>query len=209
MVMDDIIGLSPVIPVVKFNDLRHCCPMGETLLLNDIRIIEVVLRSDNSFEAIKKLSAEFPELTVGAGTVLSEQSAVRAIENGAEFIVSPGMNKDLEEMLPQINVPFLPGTSSITEMMQMIEKGYKHLKFFPAASSGGIDFLKAVYPVLPDLKFCPTGGITKNNIQDWLGLPNVKCVGGSLIATDKLIEEENWCEIGKRARWAAKLKSKG
>ena len=92
--------------------------------------------------------------------------------------------------------------------MKLLEKGVTHLKFFPAASSGGIEFLKAIHPVLPGLKFCPTGGIDKNNVMDWLALPNVICVGGSLIAPDKLIQDENWEEIRKRASWASGLKLK-
>ena len=206
MEMDKILGLSPVIPVIRFTDLDHCSPLGEALLSGGIRIIEVALRSDIALQAINKLSLEFPELTVGAGTILSEKNALNAVENGARFVVSPGINLDLEKNLAKIEVPFLPGTSSVTEMMKLLEKGFTHLKFFPAASSGGIEFLKAIHPVLPDLKFCPTGGIDKNNIMDWLALPNVICVGGSLIAPDKLIQDENWEEIRKRALWASGLK---
>jgi len=204
--MDKILSLSPVIPVIRFTDLEHCSPLGEALLSSGIGIIEVALRSDIALQAIKKLSLEFPELTVGAGTVLSEKNALDAVENGARFVVSPGINLDLEKNLTKIGVPFLPGTSSVTEMMKLLEKGFTHLKFFPAASSGGIEFLKAIHPVLPGLKFCPTGGIDKNNVMDWLALPNVICVGGSLIAPDKLIQDENWEEIRKRALWASGLK---
>ncbi len=208
MEIDDILGLSPVIPVVKFTKLEHCSPVGDVLLSNDIRIIEVTLRSNIALQAIKKLSVEFPGLTIGAGTILSTKNAMEAVESGAKFVVSPGMNKDLESNLPKIKVPFLPGTSSVTEMMKLLEKGVTHLKFFPAASSGGIEFLKAIHPVLPGLKFCPTGGIDKNNAMDWLALPNVICVGGSLIAPDKLIQDKNWEEIRKRASWASGLKLK-
>ena len=204
--MDKILSLSPVIPVIRFTDLEHCSPLGEALLSSGIGIVEVALRSDIALQAIKKLSLEFPELTVGAGTILSEKNALDAVENGARFVVSPGINLDLEKNLTKIGVPFLPGTSSVTEMMKLLEKGFTHLKFFPAVSSGGIEFLKAIHPVLPDLKFCPTGGIDKNNIMDWLALPNVICVGGSLIAPDKLIQDENWEEIRKRALWASGLK---
>ena len=204
--MDKILSLSPVIPVIRFTDLEHCSPLGEALLSSGIGIIEVALRSDIALQAIKKLSLEFPELTVGAGTILSEKNALDAVENGARFVVSPGINLDLEKNLTKMGVPFLPGTSSVTEMMKLLEKGFTHLKFFPAASSGGIEFLKAIHPVLPGLKFCPTGGIDKNNVMDWLALPNVICVGGSLIAPDKLIQDENWEEIRKRALWASGLK---
>ena len=208
MEMNKILGLSRVIPVVKFSNLEHCSPLGEALLSSGIRIIEVTLRSDIALQAINKLSLEFPELTVGAGTILSAKNALDAVENGARFVVSPGINLDLEKNLDGIGVPFLPGTSSVTEMMKLLEKGVTNLKFFPAASSGGIEFLKAIHPVLPGLKFCPTGGIDKNNVMDWLALPNVICVGGSLIAPDKLIQDENWEEIRKRASWASGLKLK-
>ena len=204
--MDKILSLSPVIPVIRFTDLEHCSPLGEALLSSGIGIIEVALRSDIALQAIKKLSLEFPELTVGAGTVLSEKNALDAVENGARFVVSPGINLDLEKNLTKIGVPFWPGPSSVRDLMTVLEKGFTHLKFFPAASSGGIEFLKAIHPVLPGLKFCPTGGIGKNNVMDWLALPNVICVGGSLIAPDKLIQDENWEEIRKRALWASGLK---
>ena len=138
--MDEILSLSPVIPVVRFTDLEHCSPLGEALLSSGIGIIEVALRSDISLQVIKKLSLEFPELIVGAGTILSEKNALDAVENGASFVVSPGINLDLEKNLTKIGVPFLPGTSSVTEMMKLLEKGFTHLKFFPAASSGGMSF---------------------------------------------------------------------
>ncbi len=208
MEIDEILGLSPIIPVIKFSDLEHCFPLGDALLSGGIRIIEVTLRSNIALQAIKKLSLEFPELTVGAGTILSAKNALDAVENGARFVVSPGMNKDLESNLAKIKVPFLPGTSTISEMMKLMEKDFTYLKFFPAISSGGIGFLKAIHPVFPGLKFCPTGGINKNNVMDWLSLPNVICVGGSLIAPDKLIKDENWEEIRKRASWASGLKLK-
>ena len=138
--MDGILSLSPVIPVVRFTDLEHCSPLGEALLSSGIGIIEVALRSDISLQVIKKLSLEFPELIVGAGTILSEKNALDAVENGASFVVSPGINLDLEKNLTKTGVPFLPGTSSVTEMMKLLEKGFTHLKFFPAASSGGMSF---------------------------------------------------------------------
>ena len=178
------------------------------MLTGGVRIIEVTLRSDIALQAISKLATEFPELIVGAGTILSTKNALDAIDNGARFIVSPGVNVDLESNLDKIQVPFLPGTSSVSEMMKLLEKGFRYLKFFPAASSGGIGFLKAIHPVLPDLKFCPTGGINEKNAKDWLALPNVLCIGGSLIAPDKLILDKKWEEITNRALWGSKLKPK-
>ena len=208
MEMNEILGLSPVIPVVRLTKLEQCGPLAEALLTGGVRIIEVTLRSDISLQAISKLATEFPELIVGAGTILSTKNALDAIDNGARFIVSPGVNVDLESNLDKIQVPLLPGTSSVSEMMKLLEKGFRYLKFFPAASSGGIGFLKAIHPVLPDLKFCPTGGINEKNAKDWLALPNVLCIGGSLIAPDKLILDKKWEEITNRASWGSKLKPK-
>ena len=206
MEMNEILSLSPVIPVVKLSKLEQCGPLADSLLGGDIRIIEVTLRSEIALQAINKLALEFPELVVGAGTILSTKNAIDAVDNGARFIVSPGVNWDLESNLDKIRVPFLPGTSSVSEMMKLLEKGFRYLKFFPAASAGGIEFLKAIHPVLPDLKFCPTGGINDENVMEWLALPNVICIGGSLVAPEKLILDKNWKEIRKRASRISKLK---
>ena len=122
MEMNEILGLSPVIPVVTLTKLEQCGPLAEALLLGGVRIIEVTLRSDIALQAISKLATEFPELIVGAGTILSTKNALDAVDNGARFIVSPGVNVDLESNLDKIQVPFLPGTSSVSEMMKLLEK---------------------------------------------------------------------------------------
>ena len=130
MEMNEILGLSPVIPVVRLTKLEQCGPLAEALLTGGVRIIEVTLRSDIALQAINKLATEFPELIVGAGTIISMKNALDAVDNGARFIVSPGVNVDLENNLDKIQVPFLPGTSSVSEMMKLLEKGFRYLKFF-------------------------------------------------------------------------------
>ena len=209
MKMSEILCLSPVIPVVRLTKLEQCGgPLADTLLTGGIRIIEVTLRSDIALQAISKLAAEFLELIVGGGTILSTKNALDAINNGARFIVSPGVNLDLENNLDKIQVPFLPGTSSVSEMMKLLGKGFRNLKFFPQRGSGGIGFLKAIHLVLLDFKFCPTEGTNEKNAKDWLALPNVIYIGGSLNTTDKLILDKKWEEIRNRASWVSKLEPK-
>jgi 2-dehydro-3-deoxyphosphogluconate aldolase/(4S)-4-hydroxy-2-oxoglutarate aldolase len=140
-----------------------------------------------------------PEALVGAGTVLDHQTATRAVEVGAKFIVSPGATKNLLKALEGSGLPFLPGCSTLSEALELIDNGVTTAKFFPAVESGGTAWLKAVSTVIPQISFCPTGGIGSANYKDFLTLPNVVCVGGSWIAPAKLIDEGNWEEIKKLA----------
>ena len=192
-------GDQRVIPVVVINDARKAVELARALVSSGTRKIEITLRTPAALEAISRISAEVPEALVGAGTVVDQQSATRAAEAGAKFLVSPGSTNNLLSALKASGLPFLPGCSTLSEALELIDNGISTAKFFPAVESGGTAWIKAVSAVIPQLLFCPTGGIGSSNYIDFLTLPNVACVGGSWIAPTKLIDEENWGEIKKLA----------
>jgi 2-dehydro-3-deoxyphosphogluconate aldolase/(4S)-4-hydroxy-2-oxoglutarate aldolase len=190
---------QPVIPVVVINNADNAVELARTLVASGTKKIEITLRTPAALEAISRISAEVPEALVGAGTVIDLQTATRAVEAGAKFIVSPGATKNLLKALEGSGLPYLPGCSTLSEALELIDHGVTTAKFFPAVESGGTAWLKAVSSVIPQLSFCPTGGIGLTNYKDFLTLPNVVCVGGSWIAPAKLIDEGNWEEIKKLA----------
>ena len=181
------------------SDARKAVELARALVSSGTRKIEITLRTPAALEAISRISAEVPEALVGAGTVVDQQSATRAAEAGAKFLVSPGSTSNLLSALKASGLPFLPGCSTLSEALELIDNGISTAKFFPAVESGGTAWIKAVSAVIPQLLFCPTGGIGSSNYIDFLTLPNVACVGGSWIAPTKLIDEENWGEIKKLA----------
>ena len=190
---------QPVIPVVVINNADNAVELARALVASGTKKIEITLRTPAALEAISRISAEVPEALVGAGTVIDLQTATRAVEAGAKFIVSPGATKNLLKALEGSGLPYLPGCSTLSEALELIDNGVTTAKFFPAVESGGTAWLKAVSSVIPQLSFCPTGGIGLANCKDFLTLSNVVCVGGSWIAPAKLIDEGNWGEIKKLA----------
>ena len=203
--IEEILLKNKVIPVIVAEDTSDILILGETFLKNGIKVIEITLRTREAFELILKLSKKLPELLVGAGTVLSPDLAVKAKDYGARFLVSPGSTDQLILECQRIKLPFLPGASSVSEMMNLKDKGFKYIKFFPANYSGGIEFIKSIGSVLPNLCFCPTGGVNQNNVKKWLELQNVTSVGGTWIAPLKLIKEKKWKKIGENAKKASQL----
>ncbi len=190
---------QPVIPVVVINNGDNAVELARTLVASGTKKIEITLRTPAALEAISRISAEVPEALVGAGTVIDLQTATLAIEAGAKFLVSPGATKNLLKALEGSGLPYLPGCSTLSEALELIDHGVTTAKFFPAVESGGTAWLKAVSSVIAQLSFCPTGGIGLANYKDFLTLPNVVCVGGSWIAPAKLIDEGNWEEIKQLA----------
>ncbi len=203
--IEEILLKNKVIPVIVAEDTSDILILGETFLKNGIKVIEITLRTREAFELILKLSKKLPELLVGAGTVLSPDLAVKAKDYGARFLVSPGSTDQLILECQRIKLPFLPGASSVSEMMNLKDKGFKYIKFFPANYSGGIEFIKSIGSVFPNLCFCPTGGVNQNNVKKWLELQNVTSVGGTWIAPLKLIKEKKWKKIGENAKKASQL----
>ncbi|WP_257255181.1 bifunctional 4-hydroxy-2-oxoglutarate aldolase/2-dehydro-3-deoxy-phosphogluconate aldolase [Endozoicomonas sp. SESOKO3] len=144
-----------------------------------ILFFEVTLRTECAFDAIRKIKEDFPSVKVGAGTILSQQQAEQAASAGADFGVAPGFNLTVVKKSETLNLPFIPGVATPSEIETAHEKGYKLLKLFPAKVLGGVDYLKALSGPYKDVKFMPTGGITQETAQDYLDLPNVNCIGGT------------------------------
>lgn len=196
---DALFSRSPVIPVIVLNDLDDAVPMAKALMAGGIDVLEVTLRTPIALEAIRLLREELPEALVGAGTITTKNQYQAAVEAGAQFIISPGQTHELLHAGAESNIPFIPGVSSVSEIMEALELGYSHFKFFPAEVVGGVAMLKAIHGPFPDLKFCATGGIHEKNFLDYLSLPNVECVGGSWVVPAAVIKEKHWIQVTELA----------
>jgi len=205
MTIDEILACGPVMPVIVIDEAEQAVPLAEALLAGGIQTAEVTLRTPAALAAIEAMATHCPEITVGAGTVRSADQA-RAVANaGGRFAVSPGTTSAVLAGCADAGLPLLPGSATVSEMMALSEQGYQRLKFFPATAAGGLGFIKSLASPLPDLAFCPTGGITPDTAPDWLALPNIACVGGSWVAPADLITKADFAEITRRARAAASL----
>ena len=200
-----ILSLGPVMPVIVIEQANHAIPLGEALLAGGIKTIEITLRTSAALNAIEQLAQHLPEIYVGAGTILTKENATQAKNSGAKFCVSPGTTSSIIDACNECNISLLPGASTVSEMLTLSEVGFSEIKFFPAYAAGGIPFIKSLLSPLPNLKFCPTGGISYETASEWLSLVNVSCVGGSWIAPAKDINDQNFSEITARAKQATKL----
>ncbi len=201
-----IAALAPVVPVLTIEDAANAVLLARALVKGGLPVVEVTLRTATALDAMKAIATEVPEAVVGAGTVLSEMQFEQARRAGARFAVSPGCTGTLSAAARDSGLPFLPGVQTVSEAMALAEQGFRLLKFFPADVAGGVGWLKAVAAPLPDLRFCPTGGIGADSVSSYLGLPNVACVGGSWVAPRTAVAAGNWTEIERLAAAAAKLK---
>ncbi len=174
-----LLGGNRAVPVVTFGTVEDAAPVGRALLEGGVGVIEVTLRTPAGIEALRRLKAECPSLVLGAGTVLDTSQAEAAVAAGARFLVSPGHTDKLVSCAKDIGVPWMLGATSLSEVMGLREQGFLVQKFFPAEPAGGTAVLKAIGSVLPDVKFCPTGGISAEKARDYLALPNIIAVGGS------------------------------
>ena len=205
MTIHDILKLGPVMPVIVIDSADQAEPLADALLAGGIWTAEITLRTPAAIKAIEKMACNCPDITVGAGTVSTARDAQIAADAGSRFVVSPGTTSSILEGCQSAGLPLLPGAASVSEMMALAEQGYSVQKFFPANAAGGSSFIKSLSSPLPDLTFCPTGGITETTAPDWLALPNIACVGGSWIAPQALIESGDFAKITNRARVAAHL----
>lgn len=198
--------LAPVIPVVTIEDARHGIALARTLVAAGLPVIEVTLRTAAALDAIAAIAKAVPDAVVGAGTVLDARQVEAAIEAGARFLVTPGTPPALAEAVAAATVPVMPGCATASEAIALAELGFEILKFFPAGPSGGTAWLKGVGGPLPQLRFCPTGGVDPGNAGDYLALPNVVCVGGSWMAPAAAIAAEDFVTIARLAGEAAALR---
>ncbi|GAA8523282.1 bifunctional 4-hydroxy-2-oxoglutarate aldolase/2-dehydro-3-deoxy-phosphogluconate aldolase [Helicobacter pylori] len=191
----EVLQISPIIPVVVIENIKDAVPLAQSLVEGGIHIIEVTLRSSCALEAIELIAKNVPKMRVGAGTILNPTQLEQAQNRGAEFLISPGLTIKLLEYAKKKDMPLIPGVSSSSEVMQALELGYNALKFFPAEYCGGVKLLNAFNGPFKGVKFCPTGGISADNMRSYLDLENVLCVGGSWLTPKHLIQNKEWDKI--------------
>ena len=197
--------LAPVIPVVVIHDAKLAVPMARALVTGGTPAIEVTLRTPAALDAIRAIAAEVEGAMIGVGTVLNARDLDAAYKAGARFAVSPGSSPRLLDAADDSELPLLPGVATASEAMALLERGYRHLKFFPAVPAGGYKLLGAWASPLPQIRFCPTGGISLTSATDFLRLPNVICVGGSWLTPADKLAAGDWAGVELLAREAAGL----
>ncbi|CKG90765.1 bifunctional 4-hydroxy-2-oxoglutarate aldolase/2-dehydro-3-deoxy-phosphogluconate aldolase [Mycolicibacterium smegmatis] len=202
MSLDSLLDLVPVIPVVVVHDAADAVPIAKALVEGGLPVIELTLRTPAALDAIKRIADEVPEILVGAGTVVDSAQPKQAAANGAQFLVSPGSTPSLRAAMRDSGLPHLPGVSTVSEVLTLLEEGYTELKFFPAEQAGGAKYLRAIHSPVPAARFCPTGGITPANMGDYLASPNVGCVGGSWLTPADVVGRKDWAEVARLARTA-------
>jgi 2-dehydro-3-deoxyphosphogluconate aldolase / (4S)-4-hydroxy-2-oxoglutarate aldolase len=203
-----ILKAAPVVPVLTIEDMAVAVPLARALVKGGLTALEVTLRTAAGSDCIRAIAAEVEGANVGAGTVLTPRQLEDAVACGAKFLVSPGATPGLLAAAKDSPIPFLPGAATAGEAMTLAEAGFAVLKFFPAEQAGGIAYLKALSAPLPDIRFCPTGGITTGNAASYLALPNVVCVGGSWVAPADALKRGDWDLVTKLSREAAALRSR-
>ncbi|AXT35049.1 bifunctional 4-hydroxy-2-oxoglutarate aldolase/2-dehydro-3-deoxy-phosphogluconate aldolase [Phaeobacter sp. LSS9] len=200
----EICQLAPIVPVLVVHDVAHARPLAEALVAGGLPALEVTLRTPAALDVIAEM-AKVKGGVVGAGTLITPEDVTRAVAAGAQFGVSPGATDTLLDAAEAAGLPMLPGAASASEAMRLLDRGYDMLKFFPAEASGGAPALKAIGAPLPQISFCPTGGVSPDNANSYLSLSNVVCAGGSWVAPAKLIEAGDWDGIRDLARAASQL----
>lgn len=202
--IDELAALR-IVPVVSVDFAADAIPLGDALVRNGLPTAEITFRTEAAAEAISLLRAAQPQMLIGAGTVLTPRQLEAAKQAGASFIVSPGLNPNNVRAAQSLGIPIIPGVNNPSDIELALELGLTTLKFFPAEASGGLKMLKALLGPYHHVKFMPTGGITPQNIRDYLALSGVIACGGSWMVEPELIRAGNWAEIGKRVRDAVAL----
>ena len=196
----------PVIPVLVIEQAATAVPLARALLAGGLPVLEVTLRTQAALEAVARISAEVSGIEVGVGSVIEPAQFAAATACGARFAVSPGASAGLHAAAQAARLPWLPGAQTASEVLTLRAWGYRLLKFFPAHSSGGAAFLRALAGPVPDVRFCPTGGISAASAPEYLALANVACVGGSWLTPPELVSQQRWDEITALARAARALR---
>ncbi|SHF01490.1 2-dehydro-3-deoxyphosphogluconate aldolase / (4S)-4-hydroxy-2-oxoglutarate aldolase [Microbulbifer donghaiensis] len=202
----EVLEQAGVVPVLVIDKVEDALPLAEALVEGGLNVLEVTLRTEAALGAVEQIAKHLPGAHVGTGTVLNGDDLRRSVDAGASFLVSPGSTEQLLDAAAGCDVPLLPGAANPSEVMRLLERGYRYQKFFPAEAAGGVPMLKSIGGPLAQVKFCPTGGIGPGNAADYLALANVVCVGGSWMASADLVRDRNWAEITRLAKGASALK---
>jgi len=205
LTIKEIMTMSPIVPVMVINNVEHAVPLAKALVKGGLKVLEITLRTPAALESIRRIKAEVPDAIVGAGTIINIETLNQAIEAGAQFIVSPGTTDKLIDAALATGVPLLPGIANPSDAMRLLEKGITAMKFFPAEAAGGVPMLKSIGAPIPQIMFCPTGGVSQKNVKEYYSLPNVACVGGSWMCAANLVDAENWDEITRLSIEAVQL----
>jgi 2-dehydro-3-deoxyphosphogluconate aldolase / (4S)-4-hydroxy-2-oxoglutarate aldolase len=198
----DVLTACPVMPVMVIQNLDDAVPLARALVAGGIKVLEITLRTPVALEAIRLISQQVKEAIVGVGTIANPTQLQAAEEAGAVFAISPGITPALLNAANAGNIALIPGIATLSELMLGMEYRLDHFKFFPAEAAGGIPMLKAIAGPFPQATFCPTGGISPGNYNDYLQLPNVACVGGSWLAPQAVVTEKNWTKVTELAKQA-------
>lgn len=201
----ELFAMGPIVPVLVIENIEDAIPIAKALLAANIKVLEVTLRTPSALKVIEEIAKELPDAVVGAGTVTNRDLLQRSADAGAKFAISPGLTKDLLKAGNDGDIALIPGISSISELMDGIDYGYDHFKFFPAEASGGVKAIKSIGGPFPDIRFCPTGGINVDNVKNYLSLNNVACCGGSWLVSDEIIRNKDWDKITQLAKEAVAL----
>ncbi|RJE68757.1 2-dehydro-3-deoxyphosphogluconate aldolase [Acinetobacter sp. JS678] len=205
--IEDVVKLGPVIPVLAFDSAEQGEHVSRALHAGGVKVLEITLRTAAGLAAIERASQLADDIVVGVGTIIKPEHCAQAKKAGAKFGVSPGLTKDLHLAAQDAGLPLLPGVMTPSDLIQAIELGYDIVKFFPAQQAGGVEMLKALYGPFPNLRFCPTGGITAESAPDFLKQPNVVCVGGSWLTPKAAVAAQDWAEITRLAQIASQLRA--
>lgn len=201
----EVFATSPIVPVMVIKQVEDAVPLAKALLDGGISIFEVTLRTDAALDSIKAIAEAFPDSMIGAGTVLTPEQYDQAVAAGAKFVISPGAGTQLLMHAAKNRVALIPGVATPTEIMNAMDLGYDHLKFFPAEANGGAKALQAISAPLAQVSFCPTGGVNAQNMADYRALKCVKTVGGTWMIPNKAIEQKNWSLITELTKQAIEL----
>lgn len=206
LTINEILKVAPVVPVMVVERIEDAVPLARALYNGGLKVLEITLRTPCALDAITAMVEALPaDAVIGAGTIITPADLEKAVKAGSTFLVSPGTTPALIEAAKFSPVPLLPGISTPTEAMHLLVEGFTHQKFFPAEAAGGVPMLKSIGGPLPQITFCPTGGIDLAKAPTYLALPNVACVGGTWMAPAALMKAGRWDEIERLAREAASL----
>lgn len=198
----DVMSISPIVPVIAIDDENDALPLAKALQEGGVNIMEITLRTEAGLKAIEIISKQMPSMNVGAGTVCNKEELLASKNAGAKFVFSPGISQELIAASKEYNITFIPGVSTASEVMLAQNNGIYYCKLFPATLSGGVDILKAFASPFSKMRFCPTGGVNLNNLNDFLSLKNVLCVGGTWFVPKDAILDNDFAKITRLCKEA-------